>query len=217
MTPFPLTVVSTRSFFLDITRGEKKYESPSWFGRVTESRSTKFLVKNCSLPVTGVIWVFFARTPRTDLPSSPSYSDYGLHEDPYSVWVIKFTIPNSISLDNFVNHTLTTGLWIPERWWRPCVQVRVISVEYGEIVWLKNHRSQIWFQPVVRTGFWRTTKNLLFIIMKSRTWVSQDRTFFVYCESIKRDLKTKPIYECRCDEKESQMHCINGLGAKVFS
>ncbi len=26
-------------------------------------------------------------------------------------------------------------------------------------------------------------------------------TFFVYSESIKRELKIKPIYECRCDER----------------
>ena len=25
--------------------------------------------------------------------------------------------------------------------------------------------------------------------------------YVVYCESIKRDLKTKPMYECRCDER----------------
>jgi len=27
------------------------------------------------------------------------------------------------------------------------------------------------------------------------------KTGVVYNESIKRDLKTKPIYECRCDER----------------
>ena len=26
-------------------------------------------------------------------------------------------------------------------------------------------------------------------------------SFFVYYESIKRELKIKPIYECRCDER----------------
>ena len=25
--------------------------------------------------------------------------------------------------------------------------------------------------------------------------------FFVYYESLKRELKTKPMYECRCDER----------------
>ena len=27
------------------------------------------------------------------------------------------------------------------------------------------------------------------------------KTFFVYYESIKRELKIRPIYECRCDER----------------
>jgi hypothetical protein len=27
------------------------------------------------------------------------------------------------------------------------------------------------------------------------------RSFFVYYESIKRELKIRPIYECRCDER----------------
>ena len=30
---------------------------------------------------------------------------------------------------------------------------------------------------------------------------STDRTNVVYYESIKRELKIKPIYECRCDER----------------
>ena len=29
--------------------------------------------------------------------------------------------------------------------------------------------------------------------------------FVVYYESIKRELKTEPIYECRCDESQSEM------------
>jgi hypothetical protein len=28
-----------------------------------------------------------------------------------------------------------------------------------------------------------------------------DETFFVYYESMNRELKTRPIYECRCDER----------------
>jgi hypothetical protein len=42
---------------------------------------------------------------------------------------------------------------------------------------------------VILSGYWK--KNLW------RTGV----TFVVYYESIKRELKTRPIYECRCDER----------------
>ena len=51
-------------------------------------------------------------------------------------------------------------------------------------------------------------------------WVSV-RSFFVYYESIKRELKIKPTYECRCDErlqtKTKKFTCLvyPGLGPTV--
>jgi hypothetical protein len=36
-------------------------------------------------------------------------------------------------------------------------------------------------------------------VCSENPWVSWFR--FVYYESIKRELKTRPIYECRCDER----------------
>ncbi len=32
-------------------------------------------------------------------------------------------------------------------------------------------------------------------------WVTRERHTVVYYKSIKRELQTKPIYECRCDER----------------
>jgi hypothetical protein len=37
--------------------------------------------------------------------------------------------------------------------------------------------------------------------MKSNPWVSNDEFIVDYSESRKRELKTRPTYECRCDER----------------
>jgi hypothetical protein len=60
--------------------------------------------------------------------------------------------------------------------------------------------------------YWKTQKKLwlLFIIMKRQIkttffimnrYLRESNWSFVYYESIKRDLKRRPIYECRCDER----------------
>ena len=36
---------------------------------------------------------------------------------------------------------------------------------------------------------------------KCAEFIPHDEYFFVYYESIKRELKIRPIYECRCDER----------------
>ncbi len=55
-----------------------------------------------------------------------------------------------------------------------------------------------WERPEVR--FLLFVYCCLFWIVKSRP---KDKSVYyvVYCESRKREVKTKPIYECRCDER----------------
>ena len=64
----------------------------------------------------------------------------------------------------------------------------------------KKFKKKIVLRPVCKTpqvlDMSHTTKSHRFCSKKKKKEEN-----VVYCESIKRELKTRPIYDCRCDER----------------
>ncbi len=67
-------------------------------------------------------------------------------------------------------------------------QVKILKIDFQKVE--REHSFQVFVQFSIRRFFRRTS------------WCDERlKTKAVYYESMKRDLKTRPIYECRCDER----------------
>ncbi len=86
------------------------------------------------------------------------------------------------------------------RWWIFILFQKLLSMKTGRSTWIF---LEVMFLDIDIRLLWTNRKKKPIVIMEESKNVFPRFCISVYYESRKRDLKTKPMYECRCDERLS--------------